>query len=125
MATKVLIIEDDEFLSDMYKTKFSQEGFEVYTAMDGVEALEKLTSKEIEPDIILLDVVMPKMDGIEVLEKIKSEESIKDIPVVMLTNLGQQEEVEKALSEGAKDYLVKANYTPSEVVRKIKSIIGK
>ncbi len=125
MAIKALIIEDDEFLSDMYKTKFSQEGFEVFTASDGVEALEKLSAKEIEPDVILLDVVMPKMDGIEVLEKLKSDDNLKSIPVIMLTNLGQQEEIEKALSVGAKDYLVKANYTPSEVVRKVKDIISK
>ena len=115
---KVLIIEDDTFLSDMYQTKFSSDGFQVTMAEDGEVGIKLLTG-DLRPDIILLDIVMPKIDGIETLTKIKKMEDVKDIPVIMLTNLGQKEEIDKAMSLGATSYLIKANYTPSEVVKKV------
>ena len=115
---KVLIIEDDTFLSDMYQTKFNSEGFDITMAEDGESGLKLLTDG-LNPSVILLDIVMPKMDGIETLAKIKEMDEVKDIPVITLTNLGQKEEIDKAMGLGAKTYLIKANYTPSEVVKKV------
>ncbi len=118
----VLIIEDDVFLSDMYQTKFSSEGAEVNVALDGEVGIKKL-NEGLRPDVILLDIVMPKMDGLEVLEKIKQMDQVKDIPVIMLTNLGQKEEIDKAMELGASGYLIKANFTPSEIVKKVQEIL--
>lgn len=116
-----MIVEDDSFVMDIYKTKLSQEGFEVIEAINGVEALKKL--KDAKPDIMLLDIVMPYMDGLEVLKKVKGEESTKNIPVILLTNLSQKEEVDKGLGLGASDYLIKSHFTPSEVLEKIKTYL--
>lgn len=118
----VLIIEDDEFLFDMYKTRFEIDSFNVKVARDGESGLQIL-GEGFKPDIILLDIVMPKMDGVEVLSNIKSMNDCKNIPVIMLTNLGQKEEIDRALKIGAADYFVKANFTPSEVVAKVKNIL--
>jgi len=107
----------------MYTTKFELENLEVVIAEDGEKGL-KLSSKE-DPDVILLDIMMPKMDGFEVLKALKSNEKTKDIPVILLTNLSQKEEVEKGLSLGADDYLIKAHFMPSEVVEKIKKLLDK
>ncbi|MBU1292393.1 response regulator [Patescibacteria group bacterium] len=120
---KILIIEDDPFLSEMYSAKFVESGFETELAIDGKSGLAKI--KSIRPDLILLDIVLPKMDGFEVLKKIKEDESIKEIPVVLLTNLGQKNEVEKGLSLGADEYIIKAHFTPTAVVTKVKEILNK
>jgi len=120
---KILIIEDDPFLSEMYSAKFIESGFETEVATDGKMGLIKV--KSIQPDLILLDIVLPKMDGFEVLKKIKEDESMKDIPVVLLTNLGQKNEVEKGLSLGADEYIIKAHFTPTAVVTKVKEILNK
>jgi CheY-like chemotaxis protein len=119
----ILLVEDDDFLSDMYKTKFESEGFKVVVAQDGEECLRAL-KEGLKPVAVLLDVVMPNMDGIEVLETIKNTDEIKDNIVIMLTNMGQKEEIDKAMSLGAKGYLVKANFTPSEVVREVQKILN-
>jgi DNA-binding response OmpR family regulator len=121
--TKILIVEDDPFLSEMYSTKLDQENFEVELATDGKEALKKI--KEIKPDLVLLDIVLPKMDGFEVLQKIKKDAALSGIKVIALTNLGQKEEVEKGLNLGADDYIVKAHFTPSEVINKVKQVLSK
>jgi DNA-binding response OmpR family regulator len=115
---KILIVEDDSFVMDIYQTKLSQEGFEVVEAINGVEALKKI--KESKPDLVLLDIIMPYMDGLEVLKKIKEDANLKSIPVILLTNLSQKEEVEKGLGLGANDYLIKSHFTPSEVLEKVK-----
>lgn len=120
---KILIVEDDPFLSEMYSTKLAQENFEVELAMDGKEALKK--ARDIKPDLILLDIVLPKMDGFEVLEKIKKDSALGGIKVIALTNLGQKEEIEKGLGLGADDYIVKAHFTPSEVINKVKQVLNK
>lgn len=121
---KILIIEDDPFLSEMYLAKFVQSGFEVEVAFDGKMGLDK--AKEILPDLILLDIVLPKMDGFEVLKEIKKENSIlKEVPVVLLTNLGQKDEVEKGVKLGADEYIIKAHFTPTAVVNKINKILSK
>lgn len=119
---KILLIEDDPFLLSMYSTKFEIEKFIVHLADDGEKGLA-LANKEL-PDIILLDILMPKMNGFEVLENLKAKKETKDIPVILLTNLNQKDEIEKGLSIGADDYLIKAHFMPSEVVEKIKKVIG-
>ncbi len=120
---KILIVEDDSFVMDIYHTKLSQEGYEIIEAHNGVEAMEKL--KEIKPDMILLDIVMPYMDGMEVLKKVKADEKLKSIPVILLTNLSQKEEITEGLGLGANDYLIKSHFTPSEVLEKIKIYFNK
>jgi DNA-binding response OmpR family regulator len=118
---KILLIEDDTFLVEMYTTKFELEGFGVISAEDGVKGLEMV--KKEEPDIILLDILMPKMDGFAVLDALKKDKATANIPVVLLTNLGQKEDVKKGFEKGAVGYLIKAHFMPSEVVEKIKKIL--
>jgi DNA-binding response OmpR family regulator len=119
---KILLVEDDIFLSDMYVTKFSKLGYDIEAVYNGEEGLKKI--KKIKPDIILLDIKMPIKNGLEVLEEVKKDKKLSDIPVVLLTNLGQKEDVEKGLKLGATDYLVKSQFTPQEVVDRIKKIIN-
>lgn len=118
---KVLVVEDDPMISSMYKTKFEVDGFDVFIADNGVIGLE-LAKKE-KPDIIVLDVILPQLDGFSVLEKIKQDKTIKDTPVIMLTNLGTEEDKAKGEKMGALDYLVKASLTPGEVSKKIKQAL--
>ncbi len=118
---KILLIEDDSFLVEMYTTKFELEGFEVVSAEDGKKGLEMV--KKENPDIILLDILMPKMDGFAVLDALKKDEELADIPVILLTNLGQKDDVKKGFEKGAVGYLIKAHFMPSEVVDKIKKIL--
>ncbi len=118
----ILIVEDDVFLSDMYQTKFLSAGYDVRLAQDGMQCLEELKAG-FWPEIMLLDVVMPRMDGIELLDVIKKDEKFKNIPVILLTNLGQENDVKRGMEMGAVDYLVKANFTPSEVARKVEEIM--
>jgi DNA-binding response OmpR family regulator len=120
---KILIIEDDPFLNEMYATKFSQSGFQIEIAIDGQEGLRKI--KTIKPDLILLDIVLPKIDGFEVLKTVKEDAKLNKIPIVLLTNLGQKKEVEKGLALGADEYVIKAHFTPTAVVAKVKEILDK
>lgn len=117
----ILLVEDDNFLGNIYKTKFEMEKFKVVVATDGLEGLEMAKKKK--PDIILLDVLMPKMDGFEVLENLKKDKNLAKIPVILLTNLGQKDDVVKGLELGAVDYLIKAHFKPSETVDKIKNVL--
>lgn len=119
----ILIVEDDIFLSDLYKTKMELEGFKVLTAYDGEKGLE-LAQKN-SPNIVLLDLILPKLSGFGVLEKMKANKATKDLPVIILTNLSQKSDVDKGLKMGANDYLIKAHFMPSEVVEKIKKLIHK
>ncbi len=121
VKAKVLIVDDDSFLSGIYATKLEIEGFAVVTARDGEEGV-KAALKEL-PDLILLDVLMPKLDGFEALRQLKQQETTKNIPVIMLTNLGQKEDIEKGLQDGAVDYLIKAHFVPAEAVDKIKKVL--
>jgi DNA-binding response OmpR family regulator len=118
---KIMIVEDDNFLVEMYTTKFELEGFNVVSAEDGEKGLE-LARVEV-PDIILLDILMPRMDGFTTLEALKKDDQLKDIPVILLTNLGQKEDVKKGFELGAAGYLIKAHFMPSEVVEKITKIL--
>jgi CheY-like chemotaxis protein len=105
----------------MYKTKFEAEGMEVLTANDGEEGLRMALEKK--PSAILLDVMMPKMSGVDLLSQLKKAPEAKNIPVIVLSNLSQKEEVDKAIALGAKEYLTKANITPAQIAQKIKSYI--
>jgi len=118
---KILLIEDDSFLLSMYATKFSMENFEVITAEDGEKGIRS-AAKEL-PDIILLDILLPKVNGFEVLKQLKANKLTRYIPVILLTNLSQRSEIEQGLSGGAEDYLIKAHFMPSEVVDKIKQVL--
>lgn len=120
---KILLIEDEEMLANMYEVKFKNEGFELIKALDGAEGLAKAQANK--PDFILLDIIMPKMDGFSVLKALKEDENTKDVPVMLLTNLGQEEDIEKGKQLGAVGYLVKANITPAEVVAEVKKKLGK
>lgn len=115
---KVLLIDDDQFIVDMYVLKFKEDNFEINTARDGKEGLAKV--KEFNPDVILLDIIMPVMDGFQVLEELRKD--AKPWKVILLTNLGQKEDVEHGMRLGADDYVVKAHFTPSEVVEKVRRI---
>ncbi|RLC37156.1 response regulator [Candidatus Falkowbacteria bacterium] len=118
---KILIVEDDKMISSMYETKLKQEGFLVLTADNGYAGLE-LAMKE-KPDIILLDIILPQMDGFTVLQELRYNKNMKSTPIIMLTNLGTDEDKEKGEKFGATDYLVKANLTPSQVSEIIKKYL--
>ena len=117
----ILLVEDDVFLANIYRTKFEMEGFKISTADNGETGLVEVKKKK--PDIILLDVLMPKMDGFAVLEKLRADEETRNIPVILLTNLGQKDDVDKGLEMGAVGYLIKAHFKPSEVVDKVKEVL--
>lgn len=118
---KILVVEDEEILLTALSEELKQEGFEVAGAKDGVEGVEKSVSEK--PDLILLDLVMPRLDGIGALKQMKASPETKDIPVVILTNLSDYDKISDALSLGAMDYLVKANYRLEELVNKIKTVL--
>jgi len=117
----ILLIDDDQLIVDMYTMKLKGAGFKVDVAADGKKGLEKI--KQGGWDAVLLDVVLPVMDGFEVLEKLY-EEKVAHPPIILLTNLGQKEDVEKGLKLGAADYLIKADFTPSQVVAKVNKIVN-
>jgi len=118
MIKKILIIEDDKFLRELIARKLTGEGFDISEAVDGEDGIKKI--KEEKPDLILLDLILPGIDGFEVLKKTKEDAATASIPVIILSNLGQREEVEKGLKLGAIDYLIKAHFTPGEIIEKIK-----
>jgi len=122
MKQKILIIEDDGFLASIYAQKLELEGFEVAFATNGEDGL-KLAQKD-KPDLILLDLLMPQMDGFEVLEKVKADSATKDIKVLVLSNLGQKEDVDRCMKLGAVGYMIKAHSLPEETVKRIKEILG-
>jgi len=118
---KILLVEDDPFLVDIYTTKFKKEGWEVKNVTNGEEALDLL--KEEKFDLLILDIVLPHKSGWEVLKEIKSNDSFKNLKVVILSNLGQKKEVEKGLKMGAVEYIIKAHHTPGQVLEKIKKVL--
>jgi len=119
--SKILLIEDDKMLADMYITKFSKEGLKVIRAEDGAKGLE--IAKKEKPDMILLDIIMPKLDGFAVLRELKKDPGMGDTHILLLTNLGQSEDVDKGRELGADDYFIKANHTPAEIVEKVKYLL--
>jgi len=115
---KILLAEDDEYISKAYKVGLEEADFIVIPAFNGEEAIEKLKIEK--PDLILLDLIMPIKNGFDVLRELKKNAEWKNIPVLILSNLGQDSDIEEALKLGAKDYLVKANFSMKEVIEKIK-----
>lgn len=111
---KILLVEDDKSIRDLYELKLTKSGFAVLTAEDGGKGLDA-AQKEL-PDLILLDVMMPVMNGFEVLKKLRKDDATKDIPVVILSNYGEMDQVTQGFLVGATDYLIKAEHTPSDVV---------
>ncbi len=119
----ILVVDDDEFLIDMYSVKFKEQGFNIEVAFGGVEALQKIKDGFV-PEVILLDVIMPNMDGFEFLKKVKEENLLGKAKIIILSNLGQKEDIEKGMRLGASDYIVKAYLTPSEVVKKVNTLLS-
>ena len=121
---KILIVDDDNFLLDMYALKFSQHNFEVHTAESRVQAIERLKGGLV-PEIILMDIIMPEMDGFEMLEKINKENLSPTSSKIILSNKSQAEDIERGNSLGAAGYIVKANSTPAEVIDQVLAILAK
>ncbi|MEA3249757.1 MAG: response regulator [Patescibacteria group bacterium] len=122
-AIEVLIVEDDVFLRKILATKFGKEGFEVRVAEDGVEALDML--RQAKPSLVLLDLILPKVSGFEVLTEMRTDEGLKDVPVIVLSNLGQEEDHERATELGAIAFMTKADYSINQVVMKVKEEYAK
>jgi len=119
---KILFIEDESALQKTLSDYLKKEGYEVISALDGESGLRLAQTQK--PDLILLDLILPKMDGFEVLRKLMENPETKEIPVIILTNLERMEDISRALELGAKTYLVKANYTLKEVTEKVKQTLG-
>ena len=123
MPKKVLIIEDEEIMIDLLQRKLTQEGYEVSVARDGEEGLEAM--RKVKLDLILLDIIMPKMGGFEVMEEMAKDKELKKIPVIVISNSGQPVELNRAQKLGAKDWLIKTEFDPQEVLGKVVKQIGK
>ena len=123
MAKRILLLEDEELMIDLLERKLTQEGYEVSVAKDGVEGLKKM--KKTRPDVVLLDIVMPRMGGFEVMEEMVKNEELKKIPVIVISNSGQPVELDRAKRLGAKDWLIKTEFDPQEVLEKVITQIGR
>ena len=119
--SKILLIEDDKFLRELIIQKLGREGYEVAEAPEGEAGLAKMKTEK--PDLVLLDLILPGIDGFEVLSRIKKDPAIQSTPVIILSNLGQRDDVQKGIDLGAEDYLIKAHFTPGEIVEKIKTTL--
>ena len=122
---RILVIEDDQFLGELITMKLSKENFDVTLATTGADGLQKV--EELKPDIVLLDIILPEMDGFEVLKGIRSlsDTVTSQTPVILLSNLGQESNIERGLSLGAQDYLVKSNFTTDEITKKVRETLAK
>lgn len=121
--SKILIIDEDRFLRKIYKNKFTRAGFEFREAISGDEGLNKVYSEK--PDLILLDLMLPKKSGFDILTELKRDKSTKKIPVIILSNLAQEEDIKRVLSLGARDYLIKTEVSLSEVIDRVKECLAK
>jgi two-component system OmpR family response regulator len=117
---KILIVEDDNFVAEVYFAKLTEMGYEAILAQNGEEGLSRLNSDKV--DLILLDILMPIMDGLEMLEELKKHDEWKNIPVILLTNVGEKESIQKVREFGVKSYLIKSHFTPAEVIEKIEAV---
>ncbi len=117
----ILVIEDDKFYGNIFFTKFSEEGYDIVVAADGQKGIEE--AKKRKPDLILLDLIMPVMDGFEALKALKSDPVLAEVKVMILSNLGQEDDVKKAIEMGAVDYMIKANVSLQEAVDKVKKFL--
>jgi len=122
MPQKIVLVEDEELIANLLEKKLKEEGYEVIVARDGEEGLAKI--KEARPDLILLDIIMPKMGGFEVMEEISKNEELRKIPIIVISNSGQPVELKRAKELGAKDWLIKTEFDPKEVLEKVKKQIG-
>jgi len=120
-AKKILLIEDEEIIINLLQRKLEKEGYEMRVARDGQEGLEKM--KEAKPDLVLLDIIMPKMGGFEVMEEMQKEAELKKIPVIIISNSGQPVELDRAKELGVRDWLIKTEFDPQEVLEKVKKQI--
>ncbi|MEY4744839.1 MAG: hypothetical protein RL272_784 [Candidatus Parcubacteria bacterium] len=120
---KILVIEDDRLFSDIYAAKFAEEGFDVLTSSNGEDGFRKIVGEK--PDVVLLDIVLPKVTGLEMLEQVRAhaDPAVRDVPVIVVTNLNQETYVEKMRAFGVKAYFVKANVFFSQVLEKINEIL--
>ena len=125
MEEKILLIEDEDIMIDLLEKKLSQEGYKVVVAKDGEEGLRKMKEMESKPDLILLDIIMPKMGGFEVMEEMQKNPQLREIPVIIISNSGQPVELDKAKKLGAKDWLIKTEFDPKEVIEKVKRQLQK
>jgi CheY-like chemotaxis protein len=123
MDKTILIIEDEEIILDLLKRKLVQEGYNVLVARNGLQGLEIM--QETKPDLVLLDIVMPQMGGFGVMEEMQRNNQLKDIPVIVISNSGQPVELDRAQALGAKDWLIKTEFDPKEVIEKVMKQIGK
>lgn len=123
MAVKILVVEDDAFLIKAYQVKLSASGFELQVAKDGDEALEAL--KSFKPDVILLDLVMPRRDGFSTLEEIKKQDDLKNIPVIITSNLAQKDDIDRVRTLGAADVITKSDMSLEDLVKRVTKIAGK
>lgn len=117
MAKKILLIEDEKIMIDLLQRKLTQKGYEISVARDGEEGLKVM--REVRPDLVLLDIIMPKMGGFEVMEEMGKNKELKKIPVIVVSNSGQPVELDKAQKLGAKDWLIKTEFDPQEVIDKV------
>lgn len=120
--SKILVVEDDKFLRELIVRKLEGENYDISQAIDGEEGIKKI--REEKPDLVLLDLILPGIDGFDVLAKVKEDVQTSQIPVIILSNLGQREDIEKGLKLGAADYLIKAHFTPTEIINKIKAVMA-
>ena len=123
MAKKILLVEDEEIMIDLLQRKLTREGYEISVARDGIEGLEKM--RKTKPDLVLLDIIMPNMGGFEVMEEMAKEKELKKIPVIIIYNSGQPVELDRAKKLGAKDWLIKTEFDPQEVIDKVVRQIGR
>lgn len=119
---KILMVEDDVSLAEMYQKKFTNDGYEVVLAYDGQEGLKK--SAEVKPDLVLLDIMLPKLDGLALFKKMRGNPATFNTPVILLTNFGQEDLVFECFKLGAVDYLVKSDVTPQQVVKKVEGFLS-
>jgi len=125
MPKKILLIEDEEIMVDLLQKKLAKEGYEISLARDGEEGLKMMREMEPKPNLILLDIIMPKMGGFEVMEEMNKDKGLKKIPVIVISNSGQPVELDRAQKLGAKDWLIKTEFDPQEVIDKVVKQIGK
>jgi DNA-binding response OmpR family regulator len=123
IKAKILLVEDDKYISRAYKDGLERVGFEMIVAFDGEEAMSKVRTEK--PDLIMLDLIMPVKNGFEVLEELKMDDELAKIPVIILSNLGQDSDIKRAKELGAVDYLIKANFSLREVIEKLKEHLAR
>ena len=122
MPKKILLVEDEEIIFSLLQKKLTEQGYEVFVAKDGEEGLKEI--REQKPDLVLLDIVMPVKTGFEVMEEMQDDDNLKDIPVIVISNSGEPVELDRAKDLGARDWLIKTEFDPKEVIEKVKKQIG-